>query len=264
MPASTAQQLEAATTRLQLLQTRYTADHPDVLSAKRIIQDLEAKLRLEASARPAAAEGAPAKPLTAAELLRQNRLKDLRADLQNVDRQIEQKQASELKLRNVISAYQAKVDAAPTRQAELIELTRDYSTLKDMYTGLLAKREDSKIAANVERQQIGETFKILDPASVPERPFSPDRPRIMLMGSMLGLLIGLGLIGLLEYRDVSFKTEADVVRVLQLPVLALVPMMSSEREHRARRRRKLLVGVAAMVIVVSSVAAVVLWKLQSS
>ena len=234
-----------------------------MVTAKRVIQELEAKLRLEASARPAS-PGGPPKPLTAAEVVRENRLKDLRADLQQIDRQIEQKQASEVRLKGVIATYQAKVDAAPTREAELIELTRDYSTLQNMYTSLFAKLGESKIAANVERQQIGEQFKILDPASVPERPFSPDRFRILLMGSALGLMIGLGLIALLEYRDSSFKTEADVLRVLQLPVLAIVPMMSSEREHRARRRRKLLVAVAAMVMVVSSVAAVVLWKLQSS
>ncbi len=50
----------------------------------------------------------------------------------------------------------------PTRESELVELTRDYSTLRSRTISLLKKREDSKLAANLERRQIGEQFKILD------------------------------------------------------------------------------------------------------
>jgi capsular polysaccharide biosynthesis protein len=87
--------------------------------------------------------------------------------------------------------------------------------------------------------------------------------KIDLTGAALGLILGVGLIALLEYRDSSFKTEADVSRLLELPVLALVPMMASERERRVRRRRKLMVGLAAVVVVVSSATAFLLWKLQA-
>ena len=61
---------------------------------------------------------------------------------------------------------------APTRESELVELTRDYATLQGLYSSLLAKKEESKIAANLERRQIGEQFKLLDPARLPERPIS--------------------------------------------------------------------------------------------
>ena len=78
-------------------------------------------------------------------------------------------------LRDVVADYQAKLDAVPTRESDLVELTRDYDTLQTTYQSLLAKREDSKLAANLERRNIGEQFKVLDPARVPERPFSPNR-----------------------------------------------------------------------------------------
>ena len=42
----------------------------------------------------------------------------------------------------------------------------------------------------------------------------------------MGLLL---VVGFLEYRDSSFKTEEDVMRVLSLPVLALVPVMGPTR-----------------------------------
>ena len=70
-----------------------------------------------------------------------------------------------------------------------------------MYTNLLGKREESRIAANLERRQIGETFKLLDPARVPERPFSPNRALINLSGMLAGLVLGLAWVVLREYRD---------------------------------------------------------------
>jgi capsular polysaccharide biosynthesis protein len=145
----------------------------------------------------------------------------------------------------------------------MTELTRDYQTIQNIYTSLLEKREASKLAANVERQQIGEQFKILDPARVPERPFSPNRRLIMAAGSAVGLVLGLAVIVLLEYRDGTFKSEEDVHRVLQLPVLALVPVMTSEMERRLKRRRA-LVGFALVVMMIGSAAAVVIWNLQGS
>ena len=70
------------------------------------------------------------------------------------------------------------------------------------------KREDSKLAANLERRQIGEQFKILDPASLPERPFNRTQ-RLMRARRRLGggSAPGPALVGLLEYRDSSFKTR---------------------------------------------------------
>jgi polysaccharide chain length determinant protein (PEP-CTERM system associated) len=261
---STAEQLEAANAYLQALQVRYKADHPDVVTARRRIRDLEATLVAENARRPSAPDGPGSKPVSSAEVLRRNRLRDMRADILVLDRQIDGKQADERRLRGVITDYQARVAAAPTRESELVELNRDYATINAMYLSLLGKREDSGLAADVVRQQIGEQFKILDAARVPERPFSPNRSRINIIGSLLGLGIGVALIGLLEYRDSTFKTEEDVVRLLELPVLALVPMMASERELRAVRRRNMLVALGAVVMVVSSAAAVLIWKLQAS
>jgi polysaccharide chain length determinant protein (PEP-CTERM system associated) len=264
---TTAQQLEAANAYLKTLLIRYKPDHPDVGMARRRVRDLEAQLQAETANRPADANAnasTETKPTAPSELLKQNRLRDLRADIKALDQQLETKVAEERRLHTVIADYQARVAALPTRESELVELNRDYATLSAMYTNLLSKREESSIAADVVRQQIGEQFKLLDAARVPERPFSPDRARINFLGSMLGLAIGVALIGLLEYRDSTFKSEEDVVRVLELPVLALVPMMASERELRARRRRKLMAALVVAVMIVSSAAAVLIWRLQAS
>jgi capsular polysaccharide biosynthesis protein len=159
--------------------------------------------------------------------------------------------------------YQAKVDAAPTRESELVELTRDYSTLQAGYASLLMKREDSTIAANLERRQIGEQFRILDPASRPEKPYNQaERVGVMASGAGVGLLLGLLLIGYREYRDSSFRREEEVHQTLKLPVFALIPLIRSEREQQAIRRRTLAMDVAGSVMFVAAAAVVVLWRLK--
>ena len=145
--------------------------------------------------------------------------------MDDIDRELKDKEEQDRALHDRITEYQAKVDAVPKHESEMVELTRDYTTLQATYAGLLSKREDSKIAANLERRNIGEQFKVVDPARVPEHPFLPHRPLIVLTGAAGGIGFGVMLIVLLEYRDSSLGSESDVVRVLSLPVLAMVPMM---------------------------------------
>lgn len=257
---TTAEQLEAARASLHLLQMRAKPDHPDVRMMQRTIRDLEGKLQAEAKSSPGP-DQLVEKALTPAEALRQKRVRDLGAELNVLDRELQDKQQQEKRLRGEMAEYQVKLDALPARESDLVELTRDYTTLQATYESLLAKREDSKLAANLERRNIGEQFKVLDPAKVPERPFSPKRVQIVLGGSGGGLALGLLLVALLEYRDASFKTEDDVERVCQLPVLALVPiMMSAEERRRARNRRTATIGVVTLVGIVASALALAVWR----
>jgi polysaccharide chain length determinant protein (PEP-CTERM system associated) len=258
---STEQQLEAARARLQVLLSHLKPDHPDVRMTQRMIRDLEGKLETE-SRRPSEQPATVAeKPPTPAERLQQARLKDLKLQLEDIDRQLADKQSQDLRLRAIVSEYQAKLDAVPKRESDLVELTRDYTTLQTTYQSLLEKREDAKLASNLERRNIGEQFKILDPARVPERPFSPNRLLIDLGGAAAGLVLGVLLVGLLEYRDSSFKSEDEVIRLLNVRVLALVPIMISDLDRRMRRRRAVVAGLAA-VLVVGAVAALVAWRLR--
>ena len=262
VPATAAQQLEAAQARLEAYRLRYTADHPDIRALERIIRDLQVKAAEEAK-RPVDA-APPEKPLSAAEVARLKRIREIEADLVLIDGQIAAGAASEERLRKTIADYQAKVDAVPTRESELVELTRDYSTLQSTYTSLLAKHEEAKLAANLERRQIGEQFKILDPASLPQRPANQKlRLAVVAGGAGGGLLLGVLLVGLLEYRNSSFTREEEVLRVLTLPVLAVVPVMVTQGERRVQRRRRIIADVGGVAVLLVVAALVVLWRLQS-
>jgi polysaccharide chain length determinant protein (PEP-CTERM system associated) len=258
---TTTQQLQAARSRLEGMLLRMKPEHPDIRAMRRTISELEARLEAQQKERPATGQTEPIKELPAVERVRQQRMKDLKLQLEDIDRQLAEKQEQDRRLRVAVAEYQAKLDAVPKRESDLVELTRDYTTLQASYQSLLVKREEAKLAANLERRNIGEQFKVLDPARAPERPFSPNRIAIDAGGAVGGLAIGLLLIGLLEYRDSSFTCEDDVVRVLNVRVLALVPLIVSEAEQRTRKRKITFFGMAVVVLAASG-AALAFWRLR--
>ena len=254
---SASEQLELARSTLRSLELRLKPEHPDVVRLKSAIRDLEAKAAAEPHNRPA-----PAKPVVPDDTARQKRVHDNQLEIDALDRRIAEKEEYERKLQQSIAGYQRRVEAVPSRESELAELTRDYDTLQKTYAGLLAKKEDSKIAANLERRQIGEQFKILDPARVPEKPVSPNRPLIEGAGAAAGLIIGVGIVALLEYLDTTLKVEDDIVQALTLPVLALIPVMTTAADRKAQRRRRLLVSCATAAVMAVGAAAVAAWKFE--
>jgi polysaccharide chain length determinant protein (PEP-CTERM system associated) len=258
-PLSTGEQLEQAKAQLELFRLRYTPGHPDVRTLERTVSDLQARIREEAS-KPA---GDAPREVSAPERARLKRIAEFKADLDLLDHQLAANQAEESKLKQRMSDYQAKVEVLPTRESELVELTRDYSTLQLAYTSLLSKREDSKIAANLERRQIGEQFRILDPASLPEKPYNrTQRLGIIASGGIAGLVLALALVVFLEVRDCSFKVETDVLAALALPVLAVVPAMPTASERRARRLKIVVANLSAVLATAGSATILVLWRLR--
>ena len=273
---SAVKRLEDAKAQLKALELKYTPIHPEIISARRVIRDLEVEAQAEVkraedikagkAKEEDVARATRASVQTAAELSLQTKLRGLRDEMNRLDARLASLAADDQSVRDKIANFQIRVDAAPRRESELTELTRDYETLRNGYTSLLSKRQESKIAANLEQHQVGEQFKVLDPPRVPEKPFSPNRLRLNAVGAFAGLAIGLAIVVLLEFLDRSLKTAVDVMTVLKLPVLAQVPMMPSDKEVRQTRRRRRLVAVALTLFLVltGSVGAYALWLQRAS
>jgi polysaccharide chain length determinant protein (PEP-CTERM system associated) len=246
-------QLELARTELRDLLLRLTPEHPDVVAKSRTIKQLEAKLQ-----GPAPNSGTPAgnQPyLTGAELVRRARGRQIQQEMAKLDEQIAGKEADMRELRQRMSDYQRRVDAVPGHESELTGLMRDYDTLQKVYADLLSKKENSQISANLEREQVGEQFKVIDPARLPEQPFSPNRLRISVIAAALGLFLAVAVLGVIEYRDMTLRTEDEIVRTLVLPVIAAIPLMSAIADARRRQRNRMLLGaVTAMTVVGLTVA----------
>ena len=252
---SLAQQLSAAQARLAELSNRLTTDHPDRRAAARKVRDLENDLARYNAAAPPVTSDLPTVALDPVAGTRQGRIRQLRLDIVSIDRQITTQQAQEARLRGEIAELQRRIDTTPTRETELVALTRDYETLKDIYTSLLMRSETSKLAEELDEQKIAEQFKVLDPAKVPEYPVSPNRFRLTLVGAVAGLMLAATLIGVSEYRNASLRTEDDIVTCIGLPVIAVIPVLTEERALPRGRVKRLLgavTGSATGVIAIAS------------
>ena len=251
-------ELQTAQQSLIAVELKLKPDHPDVKRLRRNIEELQKRMQAQQLEGVIAAR--PTNTVVM-DYAKRKRLLDARAELDNLEREIQSKLAEDLRLRGVLSMYQARIEATPMREAELTALMRDYETLQQTYRSLLAKKEESQISANLEKRQIGEQFKIVDPARVPERPVSPNRPLLYVLGMLGALAIGIGLAAAAEYFDRTLRTEADVRAALNLMVLATVPSIRDVAVSASRRGRKL--AVAAAIIGVVAVGATVAWRLLS-
>lgn len=241
---SPAQQLSAARALLASLEMRYQPNHPDVIRAKKMIESLEPQV---SRSQQQPGQGPSVAALSTSELQKRDRLLQMAAQIESLDRQIAFKTNQERDLRAQIAEYQRRVEAVPGLESEWIAITRDYDTQQIAYKELLTKAGNAKVAANLEQQQIGEHFRIVDPAMVPVKPLPSIRMQLNASGFAFGLILALGVAALLEIRDTTYRDQADVIEVLSLPVLASVPYVATDSERRQQLRRAVAASIVAVV-----------------
>ena len=131
---------------------------------------------------------------------------------------------------------------------QLSALEREYQHLFASYQEFSNKRLEAGVAANMERRQKGEQFRILESAFPPPAPFSPNRIVIIAVGLLLGVGLGAGMAVLLEAIDSSFHGARQLQTALRLPVLASIPGIVLESDRAAMRRRRIRNAVAAVAV----------------
>lgn len=222
-PVDLQRQIEAVQARLIELQGRYTEDHPDVIRAKNQLEALKKQLDQPRSAPPKG----PTQHLNEPPEIAQ-----VRVALRMTEEDIRVRTADQQRLQREISNVQGRLQLSPTVEEQYKAVTRDYDNSLQFYNELLTKRTQSEMATNLEKQQQGEQFRVMDPPNLPEVPTYPNRPAFAGGGLGLGLMLGLGLAVLLELRTSAFRTEGDVEFYLRLPVLALMPMVGPSQEGK--------------------------------
>jgi uncharacterized protein involved in exopolysaccharide biosynthesis len=223
-PLTLEQQLAALQTQLLTMESRYTPDHPDMIKLKADIAQMKKKI----DENNAAAKAKPADK-DKADLAKMNEppnIQQLRNLIHGYDLTIQEKTRDQERLQDQIRTYRARVEISPLVEQQYNEITRDFATAQGFYDELLRKKSQSAVAADLERQQQSEQFRLWDPPNLPEKPTFPNR--LLFAGGGLGggLVVGLGLALLLELKDKALRTERDVEVLLQLPTLALVPSIS--------------------------------------
>ena len=115
--------------------------------------------------------------------------------------------------------------SAPGLQAEYINLNRDYDVLQGNYKELLARREEMRIGQAADASADKIKIQVIDPPQVPQNPVAPKRARMLSLVLLLGVASGGGLAVLLVQFDQSFHS-IDELRDLGFPVAGGISLLN--------------------------------------
>ncbi|HZK26138.1 MAG TPA: Wzz/FepE/Etk N-terminal domain-containing protein [Thermoclostridium sp.] len=79
-----------------------------------------------------------------------------------------------------------------------------------------------------------DNVKIIDQAELPTRPIKPNKKMNLAIAAVIGIMIGVGLIFLIEYLDSTIKDKKDVVRYLDINVIGEIPEFDGEERGYKR------------------------------
>jgi polysaccharide biosynthesis transport protein len=244
------QQLSKLRAQYADLSSRYTERHPDVRKLKQEItrtekmrEQLTAELN-SGSGQDSATDGAKAdmSDTNAPTIMQlESQLKANQIEIGNRQRAIDGTQRE-------IGSYQARLNQAPVREQEYVDITRGYEQSKANYDDLLKKKNDSELATNLELRQQGEHFRVLDAPSLPQKPYSPNRMKLCAMGLGIGLLLGAGLAIGSEFLDDRVYDQEELKGLLPVGILSEIPSITTVQEEQQRRiNMRVLLASAAIV-----------------
>jgi len=227
-PETDDRQLIALQDQLAALRSKYTDEHPDVIKLKARIADLKSKIAAAPSVdEKKGKEGtaAPKEPL---------QIQQLRAKLHQDELNVADMTRQQAQVQQQIHALESRIQSSPAVEQQYKELTRNHQTALDFYNNLLKNREQAVMASNLQQQQEGEQFRMLDPASLPNKPSFPNVRMFLGGGAGAGFALGVGILFLLTLNDKSLHSERDVETYLKLPVLAAVPLFDVRGHGKSR------------------------------
>lgn len=65
--------------------------------------------------------------------------------------------------------------------------------------------------------------QVIQKPQLPENPVSPNKKLNILIAFVLGLMVGVGIVLLLEYLDNTFKSREELEKTLDLPIVGAIP-----------------------------------------
>lgn len=204
----------------------YTDNHPEVAEIKNEIAAL--KQQLKPGYRRTESSGAPS------------------LEMEKISMELSSLRGAENNQRRFIASKQALLRSIPAARAGLEAVEREKNSQKLLYEQLMARYGQSEVTKQMEVQDKAMTFRIVDPAVLPTRPYSPDRVRMILLGIVGGVAASFGFLVLLDQLDKSVR-NVESLKTLGVPVLAVVPTIKNPIETQAVRKRDYwFYGIAAV------------------
>ncbi len=230
-PADTASQIREAQGKLDELLLRYTDKHPDVIAARRALDDLRQRQAAEIAAVRRGDQAAIVSSGLAVNPVYQGiKLQLSQADVEvaTARQQMNDQQARIDQLRKMINT-------APEVEANYASLTRDYDVTRGQYQALVERLNRAKISDQADATGVVR-FQVVDPPTGSDHPVAPDRARLILTVLLGGIAAGVAVAYFLHQLRPVFTSQRQLTELTQLPVLGSVSMTWLER-HKAEGRR---------------------------
>ena len=220
--------------RLTNMLTRVSERYPDVEKTRQEIAELEKSL---AEQRERGLES----PENQLFITFSAQLASVRMEKESINEQIATLEKRRLK-------FQQRIEAAPRVEEGYTSLVVQRNSLLAKFDDISKRFMEAKIAQGLEAGQMGERFTLIDAARFPEKPVSPNRIAIMIVGAVFGLGFGVGLAALREFTDQSIHSPEALAQSFGFPVLAMVPVITTPREMARRKRNRLVLAGGTVVL----------------
>jgi len=236
--------LDALKKALDTLNQRYTDAHPDVITVKRQIKELEEQKVQVLAARKKAATANP-EGKKGGSLQGNPVYQQLRVSLAETEAAVAQLRTRVAEYEGRLGKLKENAKLAPQLEAEYTQLNRDYGVHKRNYETLVSRREQAEISGDMENVS-GADFRLIDPPRVSPQPVAPNR-LLLLLAALVGAIAS-GLFASFAASQIwpTFFDVRSLRETTQLPVLGSVTMLVGAAQKRRERRG--LIGFVAGVL----------------
>lgn len=203
-------QRQQLNSRLEQLQQTYTDNYPEVIQVKGQLRDLERRIAVE-----------PQTEISDWRRVENPVRAQIAQDLVKLQSDVQGAQEREKSLQNVVKVISGRLEQLPQKELGMTRLMSEVQSLQDAYQNLSNQYQVLRIS---EEAKIADA-RLANDAEVPLRPIAPQRSRIIIYALVVGLLCGIGLTLVLDALDNRIRDESDAKRVINLPILASVPLV---------------------------------------
>ena len=126
-----------------------------------------------------------------------------------------------------LSIYEGQLKGIPVEERDLARYTRLAKVTGDIYTFLLQKHEEARIA----KASTISNINIIDTAITPSGPIRPDKAKNISIGFFFSLIAAVAFVIFIDYLDDSVKNETEAKKILGFPYLATIPFIGIRQKN---------------------------------
>ena len=156
------------------------------------------------------------------------------------------------KLRARIAQNQASIMQAPAVAQNLDVLISERDSAQKKYEQILGQQQNAQLAEKLKRENKGEHFVLLEPPAMPDKPFKPNIPKLVVMGFFLSIASAGGMLMAMAAMDKHIRGASALEQVVGSTPLAVVPYIVLPEEEVAKKRKiimLIIVGIVGLIAI---------------